>query len=224
MGWLWLLPWVCLRICWEQHFFILHLSCGRVTCFSRGRLCSSSVLAICRREIAVRFQLILFFCWKRHKNLFSFSLKVSGAVSYPLPVIEIKSSNGSKPGVDWKALEGEAAGEMRSSLEQLATLLPCGLLDTHHHFFHLSGLRHEVLPMESGFWGRQLLAASPFPPAAWGRRAEVCQQPAGREMAAISRWVRGGCVGWDSFSGAWRLAGLASKASLDVRRRRTTLT
>lgn len=74
--------------------------------------------------------------------------------------------------------------------------------------------------MESGFLGKQLLAACPPIPAARGWGWRRCQHPTGRETAEISR---GGCVGWESFSGAWSLAGLTSKASLDVRRWRTTL-
>lgn len=50
LGRLWLLLWVCLRICWERHFLILCLSCGRVTFFSWHHLFSSSVLSVCRRE------------------------------------------------------------------------------------------------------------------------------------------------------------------------------
>lgn len=73
------------------------------------------------------------------------------------------------------------------------------------------------------FLGKWLLAASLPPTAARGRGVEVCQHPAGRETATISRRARGGCVGWKSFSGARRLAGLASKTSLDVRRWGTTL-
>ena len=79
-------------------------------------------------------------------------------------------------------------------------------------------VQHEVLLMESGFLGKRLLAASPPATAAQGWGPAACQHPAGREMAAISRWARGGCVGWESFSGALCLAGLTSKASLDVRR------
>lgn len=68
-----------------------------------------------RKEIPVRFFFIFFFSWKRHKDLFS-SLPVKGshAVSYPLPVTEIKSSSNSNPGVDWKAKEGKAGGKMVS--------------------------------------------------------------------------------------------------------------
>lgn len=103
---------------------------------------------------------------------------------------------------------------------RLTTLPLRDLLDTNHHLLHQFGVQHEVLQMESGFLGKQLLAARPTIPAARGRGRRRCLHPAGRETAEISR---GGCVGWESFSGAWSLAGLASKASLDVRRWRTTL-
>lgn len=76
---------------------------------------------------------------------------------------------------------------------------------------HQSGVQHEVLLTESGFLGKQLLAAGP--PIAGGG-GSACTQ---------LRSHVGACVGCESFSGAWSLAGLASKASLDVRRWRTTL-
>lgn len=54
-----------------------------------------------QKEIHLRFYFFFFFFfWKRHKDLFSFPVKGSNAASYPLSVVETKSSSNSKPGVD----------------------------------------------------------------------------------------------------------------------------
>lgn len=131
---------------------------------------------------------------------------------YPLSVMKIKSSN-SSPGVDWEALDGEAAGEMIS-------VHPAGDLGVSWIQTTISSIslgsstrccRRKVAFWASSFWQH-------VPPSR--QLGGWCLHPAGREMAEISR---GGCVGWENFSGAWSLAGLTSKAFLDDRRWRTTL-
>lgn len=175
-----------------------------------------------QREVALWFYLFLFS--KRGTKISLSPYKGSSAMRYPPSAMKVKSSS-SSPGVDWAALEGEAAAEM-VSLHPAALnpgthiLPPRGLLDTNHHLLHQPGVQHEVLLTESGFLGEQLLAARSPHPGSSGRGWRRCPRPAGRETAEISR---GGCVGCESFSGAGSLAGLASKASLDVRRWRTTL-
>lgn len=85
---------------------------------------------------------------------------------YPLSVMKIKSHS-SSPGVDWGTSEGETAGEM-VSLHPAA--MNWGLTHTTPSprspgykppLLHQSGVQHEVLLTESGFLGKQLLAAGP---------------------------------------------------------------
>lgn len=160
LGWLWLLSWVCLRICWE-------CCCNpasqlwRVTC-SWSHLIPSSVLTICRREWLYDF--IYFSFLEVAQRSLPSPYKGSNAMRYPLSVMKIKSHS-SSPGVDWGTSEGEAAGEMVSlhsaALNWGLTPLPARGLQYKPPFLHQSGVQHEVLLTESGFLGKQLLAAGP---------------------------------------------------------------
>lgn len=116
LGWLWLLSWVCLRICWKCCFNPAS-QLWRVTC-SWPHLAQSwlfaeefpcSVLTICRRKWLYDF-IYFSFLEEAQKSLLS-PYKGSNAMRYPLSVMKVKS-NTSSPGVDWEALEGEAAAEM----------------------------------------------------------------------------------------------------------------
>lgn len=139
---------------------------------------------------------------------------------YPLPVIEIKSRSSSQPGVDWKASESKSRCCV---LGGLTTLLLRGPLDTHHHTSIYLGSSTRCCWWKVAFWASVCWQHPPHNPSARAAGRRCASTPLGGRRLRSHVGVRGGCVGWESFSGARRLAGLPCKASLDVRRWRTTL-